>query len=67
MGEISLPAAWRLRDQYLRFTGEKCNDCENYIFPPRDVCPICGAHGVIYKALISSETYPETAASRFSK
>ncbi|MEK7498222.1 MAG: zinc ribbon domain-containing protein [Patescibacteria group bacterium] len=44
---------WRLNQQRYKLVGERCNSCESFIFPPRDACPICGSHGVIYKAPIS--------------
>jgi len=35
--------AWRLRAQMYRMVGERCTDCNEFIFPPRDVCPNCGS------------------------
>jgi hypothetical protein len=39
---------WRLRRQRYALEGEQCDHCNQYIFPPRDVCPHCGqdARGV---------------------
>jgi uncharacterized OB-fold protein len=34
---------WRLRQQRYALVGEVCPHCEVKIFPPRDVCPDCGA------------------------
>jgi uncharacterized OB-fold protein len=33
---------WRLREQRYRLIGEECENCEQKIFPPRDICPNCG-------------------------
>jgi uncharacterized OB-fold protein len=33
---------WRLRKQRYALQGEQCEHCEQYIFPPRDICPHCG-------------------------
>ena len=34
---------WRLRQQRYSLIGEECPHCESKIFPPRDICPDCGA------------------------
>lgn len=34
---------WRTRSQRYSLTGEICDQCKTYIFPPRDVCPECEA------------------------
>jgi uncharacterized OB-fold protein len=33
---------WRTTKQRYQLLGEKCPQCGRRIFPPRDVCPICG-------------------------
>jgi uncharacterized OB-fold protein len=33
---------WRLRQQRYSLIGEVCPNCEQKIFPPRDICPDCG-------------------------
>jgi hypothetical protein len=33
---------WRLRQQRYALVGEVCPNCEQRIFPPRDLCPDCG-------------------------
>jgi uncharacterized OB-fold protein len=37
----NVPGNWRTRLQRYRLRAEVCNDCNNVIFPPRDVCPFC--------------------------
>ena len=32
---------WRLRAQRYQLVGEVCPNCQEKIFPPRDVCPHC--------------------------
>ena len=34
---------WRLRKQRYLLMGEICSNCGHKLFPPRDVCPECGA------------------------
>lgn len=36
-----IPRHWRLKEQRLRLIGEVCGNCDEKIFPPRDVCPHC--------------------------
>jgi len=33
---------WRLNKQRYSLVGEVCRDCDEKIFPPRDLCPDCG-------------------------
>ena len=33
---------WRLRQQRYALVGEVCPNCDQRIFPPRDLCPDCG-------------------------
>jgi len=35
-------AHWRTRRQRLALVGEQCPHCQTMLFPPRDVCPLCG-------------------------
>lgn len=39
---MEIPRHWRLRQQRYGLIGEVCPHCETKIFPPRDVCPVCG-------------------------
>lgn len=32
---------WRVRQQRYRLVGERCGECGQAIFPPRDTCPHC--------------------------
>jgi uncharacterized OB-fold protein len=34
---------WRLKNQRYALVGEVCPNCDAKLFPPRDVCPECGA------------------------
>lgn len=34
---------WRLRRQRYRLEGSECSACNTPAFPPREVCPRCGA------------------------
>lgn len=35
---MEVPRHWRLKQQRYRLIGEKCPHCDEYIFPPRDIC-----------------------------
>ena len=41
-GLMEIPRHWRLRQQRYQMVGEECPHCEEKIFPPRDICPMCG-------------------------
>ncbi|MBO9308505.1 MAG: Zn-ribbon domain-containing OB-fold protein [Chloroflexi bacterium] len=34
---------WRVKTQRYTLIGEQCPSCGQSIFPPRDICPKCGA------------------------
>ncbi len=34
---------WRLKEQRYNLTGSRCEQCGEKSFPPRQVCPKCGA------------------------
>lgn len=38
---MSVARSWRTRRQRYSLVGERCDTCQNAIFPPRDVCPHC--------------------------
>lgn len=40
---MDIPRHWRLRQQRYALIGEVCEHCHAKLFPPRDVCPECGA------------------------
>jgi hypothetical protein len=40
---MGVPQGWRLRKQRYLLMGEICLNCGHKLFPPRDVCPECGA------------------------
>jgi uncharacterized OB-fold protein len=35
---MEVPRHWRLKKQRYQLIGEKCPHCDEYIFPPRDIC-----------------------------
>lgn len=39
---MTVARMWRTRRQRYSLMGERCDHCDNAIFPPRDVCPYCG-------------------------
>jgi uncharacterized OB-fold protein len=53
--EISTPGTWRLNAQRYRLVGEQCLNldpqtgkiCKTFIFPPRDICPVCKGEVII--------------------
>ncbi len=40
---MGVPQNWRMRKQRYLLVGETCLNCGYKLFPPRDVCPECGA------------------------
>lgn len=38
---MELARHWRLRQQRYRLQGERCPHCGAFLFPPRDICPVC--------------------------
>ena len=40
---MDIPRHWRLKSQRYALVGEVCGNCQSKLFPPRDVCPECGA------------------------
>ncbi len=38
---MDIPRYWRLKDQRYRLQGTVCENCGQYSFPPRAVCPKC--------------------------
>lgn len=52
---------WRLRQQRYALVGEMCPNCEVKIFPPRDICPDCGAEArQLYQFSGRGEVYSHT-------
>ncbi|NIS82640.1 MAG: transcriptional regulator [Anaerolineales bacterium] len=39
---MELSRHWRLKKQRYALVGEICPNCQEKIFPPRDICPDCG-------------------------
>ncbi len=40
---MEIPRHWRLKEQRYKLVGNVCPQCATKIFPPRPVCPNCGA------------------------
>jgi uncharacterized OB-fold protein len=40
---MEIPRHWRLKQQRYGLIGEVCPNCDEKIFPPRDICPHCGS------------------------
>ena len=40
---MEVPRHWRLNKQRYAMVGETCSECSSLVFPPRAVCPHCGA------------------------
>ncbi|MBP9670437.1 hypothetical protein KBD75_03490 [Candidatus Woesebacteria bacterium] len=60
---MEIPRHWRLKKQRYGLVGEVCPHCDHKMFPPRDLCPNCGAEGqVTLDMLIKSQT--EEAAKK---
>lgn len=58
---MEIPRHWRLKKQRYGLVGEVCPHCDKPLFPPRDVCPNCGAEGqVTLDMLIASQNEEET-------
>jgi uncharacterized OB-fold protein len=57
---VEIPRHWRLRKQRYGLVGEVCPHCDYKMFPPRDLCPNCGAEGqVTLDMLVSAQTEAE--------
>ena len=58
---MEIPRHWRLRKQRYGLVGEVCPHCEVKIFPPRDVCPVCGQEAkTLYNFSGRGEVYSYT-------
>lgn len=40
---MEIPRHWRIKPQRYGLVGNVCEACDAKIFPPRDICPNCGA------------------------
>ena len=40
---MEIPRHWRLKAQRYRLEGSACPICQQFLFPPRPVCPYCQA------------------------
>ena len=50
----SIPLFWRLKRGKYNLVGTRCDKCDITYFPPRSICPACGAVG------LSVHKLPET-------
>ncbi len=58
---MSRVESWRNKGQFLRLEGERCNNCNTVIFPPRDFCPTCRSVAKnIYQLSGKGEVYSYT-------
>ena len=58
---MEAPRLWRTQKQRYRLIGENCPNCNEKMFPPRDICPRCGGgtlnnNGHIKIELVRSNT-----------
>ena len=61
---MEIPRHWRLKKQRYGLVGEICPHCDHKIFPPRDVCPNCGAEGQIkLDMLVEAQTLEATKSA----
>jgi uncharacterized OB-fold protein len=71
--KTAAPRFWRCIPQRYNLVGTHCNNCDEYYFPPRDVCPDCRRAGqmVDYKfkgtGTILTYTIIHTATEDFEK
>ena len=62
---ITLPAYVATVDARYRLIGQKCQDCGEIIFPPRQLCPKCNSSKIEeYQLSGKGEIYTYTVVSR---
>ena len=44
---MAVPKIWRKIPQYYNLIGKSCQKCSEKYFPPRDICPECGAYPLV--------------------
>ena len=59
---MEIPRHWRMKAQRYRLEGSICPICGQVSFPPRQVCPHCGAQ----PALIAGSRLSTLPASKLS-
>lgn len=58
---MDIPRHWRLNKQRYALVGEVCEHCEAKLFPPRDICPECGAEAkTLFQFSGRGEVYSHT-------
>jgi len=56
---------WRLKQQRYALVGEVCPHCQGKIFPPRDICPVCGEDArALYSFSGRGEVYSFTTVNQ---
>ena len=64
---MRIAQTWRLKGQRYALQGSKCQNCQNVMFPPREVCPHCQARNTAaynVEQVISLPTAPIERAAR---
>lgn|GEM_PF-6249076 len=46
---MEVPKHWRLQEQRLTLTGDRCKACNIPTFPKRDICPKCSFKNLLEK------------------
>ncbi len=59
---MQIPRFWRLKDERYRLQGSNCQECGEVHFPPKPVCPDCGAGGA-HKTETVNSTSPAPEGS----
>ncbi len=60
MSGWEIPRHWRLKKQRYSLVGKVCPHCDHKIFPPRDVCPNCGAEAHVTIATVAADEKGDT-------
>jgi hypothetical protein len=61
---MDIPRHWRLKKQRYALVGEVCDNCDNKIFPPRDLCPECGQEAkTLYQFSGKGQVYSYTTVN----
>ncbi len=50
-----VPRFWRKIKYRYDLVGSYCENCGNYFYPPRDVCPVCRRKGKVREVSIGDE------------
>lgn len=44
--KISIPPSWRTRQHRYRLQAVKCNSCGRVLYPPSNICRVCGSRSI---------------------